>query len=156
MIEEKWPYNLPIWRRSYRLASPDGTMTAEIAKTVEVSMSNPTIGTLAISTGLTVEDCNPSFIWSADSRYLAVPQYSRNWFWGIGKQRLVVIDVSQQRGWRSKKLAYYIQPEAFVKARLTVTIEPTRKAKTVIYDVSEILNAFEMIDISGKGLKTGG
>ena len=34
MTEEKWPYNLPIWRRSFRLASPDGKVTAEIANAV--------------------------------------------------------------------------------------------------------------------------
>ena len=35
MTEEKWPYNLPIWRRSFRLASPDGRKTAEIAPFID-------------------------------------------------------------------------------------------------------------------------
>jgi hypothetical protein len=153
MTEEKWPYNLPIWRRSFRLASPDGRMTAEIANAVEVSMSNPTIGTLVLSTGLTIESCNPSFVWSDDSKYLVVPQYSRNWFLGIGKQRLVVVDAAEQKAWRSRKLAYYIQPETFREGLLTITIEPARKARTVIYDVPGILKTFEKMELPTKGVQ---
>jgi hypothetical protein len=151
MTKEKWPYNLPIWRRSFRLSSPDGRITAEIANAVEVSMSNPTIGTLVLSTGLTIENCNPSFVWSDDSKYLAVPQYSRNWILGIGKQRLVVVDVAEQKGWRSRKLACYIQPETFCEGHLTVTIEPARKTRTVTYDVPWILKTFEKMKI-GNGV----
>jgi len=152
MTEEQWPYNLPIFRRFFRLTSLDGRMTAEIANAVEVSMSNPTIGTLLLSTELTIKDCNPSFIWSDDPNYLAVPQYSRNWFRGIGKQRLVVVDVADQKGWRSKKLAYYIQPETFCEGHLTITIEPARNARTIIYDVPGNLKTFEKIEVPHKGM----
>jgi len=145
VTQEEWPYNLPIWRRSFRLPSPDGRITAEIAKTVEVSMSNPTIGTLVLSTGLTLENCNPSFIWSDDSRYLAVPQYSRNWFSGIGKQRLVIVDAHNLKGWQSRKLAYYIQPETFCGGKLTITLEPARKKQTVTYRVPQILSTFSAV-----------
>ena len=34
-------------------------------------MSNPTAGLLELSTGMTVPNCNPGFVWSDDSRYLA-------------------------------------------------------------------------------------
>jgi hypothetical protein len=156
MTEEKWPYNLPIWRRSFRLTSPNGRITAEIDNAIEVSMSNPTIGKLVISTGLTLENCNPSFVWSDDSKYLAIPQYSRNWLLGTGKQRLVVVDVAEQKGWRSRKLAYYIQLETFYEGQLTVTIDPTRKARTVTYDVPGILKAFEKMNFPNKGMQTDG
>ena len=151
-----WPYNLPIWRRSFSLASPDGRTTAEISDAVEISMSNPTIGTLVISTGVTIENCNPSFIWSDDSRYLAVPQYSRNRLFGIGKQRLVVVDVAARRAWRSRKLAYYIQPETFSDGRLALTIEPARKARTVTYDIPAALETFEIMEISSNEMYPDG
>ena len=153
MTEEKWPYNLPIWRRSFRLASPDGKVTAEIANAVEVSMSNPTIGTLILSTGQAIENCNPSFVWSGDSRYLAIPLDSRSRLLGVGKQRLVIIDIAEHKAWRSEKLAYYIQPETFCEGRLTLTIEPARKAKTVTYEVPGILDTFEKIDFPGNRSK---
>ena len=41
-MDEPWPYNLPIFRRSHREVSPDGSVVAEIAQAFEVSMSNPT------------------------------------------------------------------------------------------------------------------
>ena len=75
MSESEWPYNLPIWRRAHRASSPDAQIVAEIDAAYEISMGNPTCGTLRLSTGLELERCNPSFIWSDDSRYLAVPRY---------------------------------------------------------------------------------
>lgn len=66
--QQPWPYNLPIWRRSHRAVSPDGRIVAEIAQADEVSMGNPTMGRLLLSTGLEVPRCRPSFIWSVDSR----------------------------------------------------------------------------------------
>src|SRR5439155_18064411 len=89
---ERWPYNLPIWRRSYRASSPDGRYVAEINPAWEVSMGNPTYGTLCLSAGLRLERCNPSFLWSTDSCYLAVPQFFRR-FGLFRLQRLLVIDV---------------------------------------------------------------
>jgi hypothetical protein len=75
MRESEWPYNLPIWRSAHRASSPDGRFIAEIDPAYEISMGNPTFGTLRLSVGLELERCNPSFIWSEDSRYLAVPRY---------------------------------------------------------------------------------
>lgn len=120
-------------------------MTAEIEQAFEVSMSNPTIGLLVISTGLAVERCNPSFIWSDDSRFLAVPQFSRNWFFGVGRQKLLVIDPVAQTGWLSQKLAYYIQPETFCEGEITITLSPTRKKKTITFAMSDVMNAFTPI-----------
>jgi hypothetical protein len=68
-MDEPWPYNLPIFSRGHRAVSPDGTVVAEIAQAFEVSMSNPTVGTLRLSSGLQLDRCNPAFLWSDDSRY---------------------------------------------------------------------------------------
>lgn len=146
-MEEDWPYNLPIFRRSFQLASPDGKISAEIRDAVEVSMSNPTIGLLVFSNGIKIEKCNPSFIWSDDSRYLAVPQYSKNWFYGIGKQRLLLVDILENILYQSGKLAYYIQPDKFCEGILIVTIEPARKARTITYEVDDIIKTFSKIEL---------
>ena len=142
LTENEWPYNLPVWRNSWRSESPDGKFTAEISEALEVSMGNPTSGTLILSSGITIEKCNPSFIWSDDSVYLAVPQYSFSWLWGIGKQRLLIIDVNKNIGWQSRKIAYYIQPEKFRGGKLTLTLNPFRKAKTMIYSIPKDLGTF--------------
>ena len=147
MTELEWPYNLPIWRRSLRLESPNGLMWAEIKDAIEVSMGNPTIGTLTLSSGLMVEKCNPSFIWSDDSMFIAVPQYTYNWFRGIGKQRLLIIDVNENRAWQSPKLAHYIQPETFSNGEVSVTLNPVRKPRTKEYSISGIRGTFTILPL---------
>ena len=110
-------------------------------------MGNPTYGTLILTNGLNLELCNPSFIWSDDSRYLAVPQYTKNWFWGIGKQRIVIIDVKKQEGWHSAKITHYIQPEKFENGELSLTLNPHHKGKTVIYTIPKELVTFTKITL---------
>ncbi len=146
MIENKWPYNTPLWRAHWREESPNGKFTAEIKDAREVSMGNPTYGTLVLSSGLAVERCNPSFIWSDDSVYLAVSQFSYNWLWGTGKQRLLIIDANKGMVWQSLKLAYYIQPKSFVHGVLTVTLNPTHKPRTMLFRVPQDLAEFEQME----------
>lgn len=145
MTDLEWPYNLPIWQRFLHLESPDGTMWAEIKDAVEVSMGNPTMGTLVLSNGLEVERCNPSFVWSDDSKLLAVAQYTSNWFGGTSKQKLLVIDVHENCAWRSQKLAYYIQPESFQDGKVTVTISPFYKFRIRQFSMESIKQDFEFV-----------
>jgi hypothetical protein len=53
-------------------------------------MGAPTAGRLEIGDKIKLENCNPSMIWSDDSRYLAVPQ----WQGRDAHQRLVVLDLA--------------------------------------------------------------
>ena len=145
MKDLDWPYNLPIWQRSLHLESPDGTMWAEIKDAAEVSMGNPTMGTLVVSTGLVVERCNPSFVWSDDSRLLAVAQYTSNWLGGTGKQRLLIVNVRENTAWRSPKLAYYVQPESFQNNKVSVTINPFRKPRIKEFSIESIKQSFESL-----------
>ena len=108
-------------------------------------MGNPTYGTLNLSSGLSLPKCNPSFIWSDDSEYLAVPQFSSNWLRRFGKQRLLIINVNLNRGWQSSRLAYYIQPETFMAGELTVTLNPSRKPKTLKYSIPKDLSKFATV-----------
>lgn len=143
MKDLDWPYNLPIWQRSLDLTSPDGKIWAKIENAVEVSMGNPTVGTLVTSNGLQVGYCNPSFIWSDDSVYLAVPQYSYSRFWGVGKQRLLVIEIGTNMKWQSPKLAHYIQPESFERGEISIVMNPFKKPTMTKYDINTIRRTFE-------------
>ena len=141
-MDAEFPYNLPIWRSSHRAESPNKKYVAEIDPAYEVSMSNPTYGTLKLSNGICLPKCNPSFIWSDDSKYLAVPQFTSNWLWGIGKQRLLIIDINNNRVSHSRKIAYYIQPKTFKDGELTITLNPFRKVKTMTYSIPKDLGTF--------------
>jgi hypothetical protein len=146
-MSDQWPYGLPIFRRSHRAISPDGSIVAEVNPASEVSMSNPTVGTLVISTGLRLDQCNPSFLWSDDSRYLAVPRYFRR----LGlfrRQRLAVVDLVQRRVVVSRRAAWYFQPESFCGGLLVVVQEPFRAAKRVSWRVPEELTAFKPLSVA--------
>jgi len=73
--EVEFPYKLPFWRDSYQLKSPDGTLLSEISHAGEASMGNPICGILRLYYAFGLDGCNPSFIWSDDSRYLVIPRY---------------------------------------------------------------------------------
>jgi hypothetical protein len=101
-------------------------MLAKIPRARETSMGNPTSGTLHLSTGLAVDRCNPSFMWSDDSRYLAVPR----WRYGLGiqlRQQILVIDTVERIVYASRPLAWWLQPKSFSGGLLVIDGEPTRQ-----------------------------
>jgi len=123
--EEQPPYNLPIFRRSFRAASPNGAVIAELLIAREVGMSNPTSGLLQLSTGVMISDCNPSFIWSDDSRYPAVPRWALRA--GVLRgQRLLVVEPAKNQVFESSWFWGFLQPESFAKGQLVVVRNPTR------------------------------
>lgn len=75
-------------------------------------MGHPCTGTLRLSDGLIVEECNPSFIWSENSRYLAVPQWSRDLGFYL-RQRVLVIDTRDRIVLASRRYLGWHQPESF-------------------------------------------
>jgi hypothetical protein len=145
-----FPYNLPIWRRTFELVSPDGRLTAKMSRIVEVSMGNPTIGTLELSNGFQLDSCNPSFIWSDDSRFLVVPRYFRR-FGVFRRQRLVILDVTDGSLKESRKIACYFQPETFLSGKLIVTMEPFSDAITVQWKIPKDLDQFEPVKYFSAG-----
>ena len=120
--EEPFPYNLPIFRRWYEAVSPDGHLRAWMGAG-EISMGNPTKGALWLSNGLKLEDCNPSFMWSSDSRYLAVPQFRFRLGWQL-RQRMLIIDTLDRRVYATGAVGYYLQPRSFDEGALLVDVEP--------------------------------
>jgi hypothetical protein len=105
--------------------SLDGQRAAQIDHAGEVSMGNPTSGMLCVTGGPHMERCNPSFVWSDDSRYLAVPQFSGF----FGRQRLLILSFEEKRVFASKERAWYFQPESFSRGQLLATINPFRSPR---------------------------
>jgi len=140
------PYDLPIFRRSHTATAPDGADTAVIDPAWEVSMSNPTYGTLRLASGLELDDCNPSFIWSDDSRYLAVPRYFKR-FGLFRRQRLAIVDTVERRVLVSPEIACYFQPDSFSDGVLVVLKEPFGAATRVTWDIPGHLGGFEAVDV---------
>ncbi len=128
------PYNLPIWRRHYEATSPDGKFVARIDPAHEISMGNPTSGMLCISSGPHIPRCNPSFVWSDDSRFLAVPHYFRRLGWFL-RQRLLMVDFGRRRTYASKMTAWYFQPETFAGGILIASINPFHANQSVKFNV---------------------
>ena len=58
-------------------------------------MGAPTSGELLISNGLKFHSCNPSIVWSDDSRFLAVPQWKPN-NRGRHPQRLMIVSIEHE------------------------------------------------------------
>lgn len=140
---ENFPYDLPIFRRWHEAASPDGRLVASMSA-LEVSMSNPTSGTLRLSDGFQIDECNPSFLWSEDSRFLAVPQW--RYFLGLQlRQRVLVLDTLQRAVFASKPLAGFIQPRSFDGGVLIVEGEPTRKPQEFTWRLPEELSSFRRV-----------
>lgn len=132
-----WPYNLPIWRRWHRAQSPDGRRVALIDPAYEVSMGNPTSGLLCVTGGPHLDRCNPSFLWSQDSRYLAVPQY-HGFF---GRQRLLMVAFEEKRVFASKQREWYFQPESFSGEELVVKINPFESERLATFRIPSELAA---------------
>jgi hypothetical protein len=84
--------NISPWQQSVELTSPDGELLASIMDAVEIAMGGPTRGLLRFSNGFTIEGCNPSIVWSSDSKYLAVPQWAED-----RTQKLLVVEPAARR-----------------------------------------------------------
>ena len=83
------------WSMSAERVSPDGRYRAAIPQAGEIGMGAPTSGVLVISENrdggrvvARVDSCNPSCVWSDDSRAIACPQWTRS-----RQQRLCIVSV---------------------------------------------------------------
>lgn len=118
------------WDWEVALVSPDGSKTARIDNAMEIAMSAPTRGTLVLSTGLVLDGCNPSMVWSDDSRYLAVPR------WEGRKQRLVVIDTSTQQVRRSNPRFRALELTSFSGGIIRGVDSPGHRPQALSFDIS--------------------
>jgi hypothetical protein len=150
MQTERFPYDTPPGRRSHRAVSPNGAVVAEIAEAFEHSMSNPTVGILRTSDGLVLPKCNPAFVWSNDSRYLAVPQWHRCFALFL-RQRLVVVDVENRAVFASRFTAWLLQPKTFDRGTLEVLVSHSIgitwgwKEKALVIEIPGSLSEFDAL-----------
>ncbi|WP_146462586.1 hypothetical protein [Rubripirellula tenax] len=112
-------------------------------------MSNPTVGTLKMTTGLEVPRCSPAFLWSDDSRYLAVPQWIRR----LGlflRQRLLIVDANAEKVFASRFTYWLIDPKNFCDGRLELAISSSSginwmRPERLVIDVRNTLDRFKLI-----------
>ena len=148
---EPSPYETPPWRRAHAAVSPDGSVTAAIEEAFEHSMGNPTVGTLRTSDGLELPGCNPAFLWSDDSRYLAVPRWCRR-FGLFRRQRLAIVDVGARAVYVSRFTYWLLLPTAFAGGRLEVRVSDARgiswpwKQRPLHLEVPPALSTFVKLD----------
>ena len=109
-------------------------------------MSNPTVGTLQFSTGLELQRCNPAFIWSADSRYLAAPQWIRR-FGLFLRQRLLVVDTQTNTVFASRFTYWLLQPRQFCDRKLELVVSSSAgvswmREAPVVLQIPDALDGF--------------
>ena len=121
------------WAWSVRSVSPDGKHTAEIEDVWEVGMGAPTSGKLRLSDGTTYESCNPSIVWSDDSEYLAVPQWTED-----RSQRLLVISMSRRRSVHVPEVFRVLELHSFSEGKIRGVDSPIHEPKQVEVEVGEL------------------
>ncbi|MBL8897805.1 MAG: hypothetical protein JNM84_09260 [Planctomycetes bacterium] len=141
---EPWPFDQPIYRRSFRLRSPDGAREAAIEAAYEIAMSAPTSGTLVLSSGEQLSGCSPSFLWSDDGRWLAVPRWFRR-FGVLRRQRLWLLDFVSRQSYRSRATARWFQPESFADGRLRVRLAPWESERWRTFEIPSALAEFRAL-----------
>ena len=121
------------WDSSLNLTSPDGQITAVIDVAGEVGQGAPTYGMLKLSNGLTFKGCNPSAVWSDDSKFFAVPQ------WTQGKmQRLLVISVEQASVGYAPDIFRVLELYSFSTGKIKGIDSPIHKPCEIEVDLSEV------------------
>jgi hypothetical protein len=121
------------WDYSLYLTSPDGQITAVIDPASEFGQGSPTTGTLKLSNGLTFESCNPSAVWSDDSKFLAVPQWRT-----VQRQRILVISIEQGIVGYTADIFEVLELHSFSAGKIKGTDLPGYKPREIEIDLSEI------------------
>ena len=145
MEEEPYPYNQPPWRRSYQATSPDGRWCAKITYASEIFMSGPTKGTLSISDLFAIPDCNPAFIWSDDSRYIAVPQWK---YFLRRRERLLVVDTQTQTILASPSRFRLLELRSFSGGVIAGIDSPIWRPREIEIPLAEVIMKYRTIQIA--------
>lgn len=114
------------WEARVELISPNGRITATIRDAIEIAMGAPTCGQLDLSNGISVPNCNPSIVWSSDSEYLAVPQWTHD-----RRQRLLVIAMREKQLGYAPDVYDVLQLEAFHSGIITGTDSPVHMPRQI-------------------------
>ncbi len=96
-------------------------------------MGAPTHGILNISNGMSYQRCNPSIVWSDDSQYLAVPQWTRE-----RGRRLLVISPGRESSGYAPGLFHVLELHSFSDGRIKGVDSPIHRPHDIEIDVSQI------------------
>jgi hypothetical protein len=121
------------WNIDVKLKSPDGKHLAKIENAMEIAMGAPTSGLLKITTGFELDHCNPSMVWSDNSKYLAVPQWTKN-----HQQRLVLISVENSKVAYSPKKYKVLQLHNFSNGIVKGIDSPIHEPKPFEIDTNKL------------------
>ncbi len=137
--EDPFPYNLPPWRREHEEVSPDGRQVAKVHLAWELNMSGPTYGKLFVGDTFRIENCNPTFKWSEDSRYVAVPK----WIGSLWKrERLLVLDLHEMKIYTSRKKWGLLVVDGSSGGVISLTNSPHHKPKQIRVPMEEVRNKY--------------
>jgi len=121
------------WEWSAKLVSPNGKVVATIEDAMEIAMGAPTSGRLKISNEFTMDGCNPSMVWSSDSEYLAVPQ------WTMTRKQKIVVYSLRDRKFRFAPGEYRVlQLDSFDDGIVKGIDSPIHLPRQVCVNVSQI------------------
>lgn len=122
------------WDYSLNLISPDGEVTAVIDDASEIGQRGaPTYGTLKLSNGLTFKGCNPSAVWSDDSKFLAIPQWR-----AVPRQRILVISIEQASFGYTADIFELLELHSFSRGKIKGIDLPGYKPREIEIDLSEV------------------
>ena len=121
------------WTYSLYLTSPNGQITAVIDNASEIGQGAPTSGILKLSNGLTFQRCNPSAVWSDDSKFLAVPQWTER-----NMQRLLVISIEQASVGYAPDIFHVLELHSFSGGKIKGIDSPIHKPHEIEIDLSEV------------------
>jgi hypothetical protein len=133
LVEGKMESPISPWHtETLQLESPDKTMVAVLSEPREIAMGAPTSGELKVSNGLSGFNCNPSMIWSDDSIYLAVPQWSQS------MQRLMVLNTIRRKRWFAPGLFRVLALVSFNNGIVEGIDSPIHEPRKVRIDVRSL------------------
>ena len=112
-----------------RLESPDGRKVAILVEPWEIAMGAPTFGELKVSNGQYAEGCNPSMVWSDDSRFLAVPQ------WFDRMQRLLILDTDAARRSFAPDTYRVLELHSFSQGIVAGVDSPIHQPRELAFDI---------------------
>jgi hypothetical protein len=122
----------PWTTETVRLESPDGRKVAILTEPGEIGMGAPTSGELKVSNGQYAESCNPSMVWSDDSRFLAVPQ------WFDRMQRLVILDTDFKKRAFAPETYRVLELHSFDMGIVEGVDSPVHQPRRVAFDIRSL------------------
>ena len=123
------------WSQDCRLVSPDGRRIARIDETDEIGMGSPTSGILEVTGCKPIFDCNPSLVWSVDSRFLAVPI----WNYRDRSQRLFIFWSEREAGRFAPGTYRVLELESFSDNVVRGVDSPVHHPRPIVVDIGPLL-----------------